>query len=125
MSIDFTSADLKRIISRKLELLRQQSGQTIDNSAYELNMDRSEFFRILKGQRLPMLTSMVRISKKYGVNLDWWFEDTDKIPERNNKAKYNPLEYQLLRTFNRLSGAAQKVVLATVKTLTKNLKNIR
>jgi transcriptional regulator with XRE-family HTH domain len=123
MSIDFTSADLKKIISHKLELLRQQSGQTIDNSAYELNMDRSEFFRILKGQRLPMLISMVRISKKYGVSLDWWFEDTDKIPERVGKAKYSLREYQLLKTFNKLNDSAQEIVLATVKTLTKNLKN--
>ena len=123
MSVDFTSEDIKQIISRKLELLRQQGGQTIDGAAAELNMDRSEFFRILKGQRLPMLTSMVRISKKYGVSLDWWFEDTDKIPERLNRARYSPREYQLLKIFKKLNDRAQNTVLATLKTLARNLRN--
>jgi transcriptional regulator with XRE-family HTH domain len=122
MTVDFTSDDLKRLISRKLELLRQQSGQTIEASAMELNMDRSEFFRILKGQRLPMLTSMVRISKKYGVSLDWWFEDTDKIPKRQNKAMYAPQEYQMLKTFKKLNDRAQKTALDTLKVLARNLK---
>jgi len=122
MSTDFTSDDLKKIISRKLELLRRQSGQTIDNAAAELNMDRSEFFRILKGQRLPMLASIVRISKKYGVSLDWWFEETDRIPERLNRARYTPREYLLLKIFKRLNDRAQKIVLDTLKTLARNLK---
>ncbi|GBR74612.1 helix-turn-helix domain containing protein [Candidatus Termititenax aidoneus] len=122
MSIDFTNADLKKIVSRKLELLRKQSGQTIDSAAAELEMDRSEFFRILKGKRLPMLRSMFRISKRYGVSMDWWFVGIDELPKRAVAGK-NPREYQLLRIFKNLPERAQKTVLATVKTLARNLKN--
>jgi transcriptional regulator with XRE-family HTH domain len=123
MSINFTNDDLKKIVSQKLELLRKQSGQTIDSAAAELDMDRSEFFRILKGQRLPMLRSIFRISKRYGVSLDWWFADVNELPERTAVARKNPREYQLLKIFKNLPDRAQKTVLATVKTLARNLKN--
>jgi transcriptional regulator with XRE-family HTH domain len=123
MSLDFTNADLKQLVSRKLELLRQQSGQTIDRAAAELEMDRSEFFRILKGKRLPMLRSMFRISRRYGVSMDWWFLDIDELPKRALIIRKNPREYQLLKIFKNLPERAQKTVLATVKTLVRNLKN--
>jgi transcriptional regulator with XRE-family HTH domain len=117
MSIDFTNADLKKIVSRKLELLRQQSAQTIDSAAYELDMDRSEFFRILKGKRLPMLRSMFRISRKYGVSMDWWFEDVDRLPQKPAK---DPLKSQLLRAFKKLDTKSQNNIVIMLKALAKS-----
>jgi transcriptional regulator with XRE-family HTH domain len=117
MSISFTNEELKKIVSRKLELLRQQNAQTIDSAAYELDMDRSEFFRILKGKRLPMLRSMFRISKKYGVSMDWWFEEVDRLPQHSVK---EPLKSHLLRAFKKLDPKSQSNIVIMIKALAKS-----
>jgi transcriptional regulator with XRE-family HTH domain len=122
MSLYLNDENLKQIISKKLEMLRKQSGLTMERTAHDLEMDTSEYFRILKGQRVPLLRSMIRFSRKYNVSLDWWFEDL-KLPQKQIEPVKNPLEYQVFKILKGLDAKGQKIALATLKALTKNLKN--
>ncbi|MDR1113684.1 MAG: helix-turn-helix domain-containing protein [Candidatus Margulisbacteria bacterium] len=111
--------ELKKLISKKLTLLLKSSGKTIEATAYELGMDFSQYYRLLKGQRMPLLPTLLRINKIYGVTMNWWFEDVDKIPERLTKTNKNPLEFQLLNTFKKLNCKTQKTAVAVLKALAK------
>jgi transcriptional regulator with XRE-family HTH domain len=111
---------LKNIVSKKLALLLKNSGKTLEATAYALDMPLSQYYRLLKGQCLPLLPTFLHISKIYGVNLNWWFEDVP-APKRPKPAP-NPAEYQVFRILNGLPAADQKVVLATLKTLARRLR---
>jgi transcriptional regulator with XRE-family HTH domain len=121
MSLYLNDENLKQIISKKLEMLRRQSGLTMERTAHDLEMDTSEYFRILKGQRVPLLRSMIRFSRKYAVSLDWWFEDI-KLPQKQNEPVKDPLEYQVFKILKGLDTKGRKITLDTLKALTKNLK---
>ena len=122
MSLYLNNENLKQIISKKLEMMRRQSGLTMERTAHDLEMDTSEYFRILKGQRVPLLRSMLRFSRKYNISMDWWFEDI-KLPQKQMEPVKNPLEYQVFKILKGLNAKGQKIALAMLKALTKNLKD--
>jgi hypothetical protein len=68
------------------------------------------------------MRSMIRFSRKYEVSLDWWFEDM-KLPQKQIEPVKNPLEYQVFKILKGLDARGRKITLATLKALTKNLKN--
>jgi transcriptional regulator with XRE-family HTH domain len=111
---------LKEVISQKLTFLLKKSGKTLNTTANDLHMPLSQYYRLLKGQRLPLLPTFVQISKAYGRSLDWWFEDI--LPEQIEAAK-NPTEDQLFRTLKSFDARGQKIALALLRTLAKSLKN--
>jgi transcriptional regulator with XRE-family HTH domain len=115
--------DLKKTISRKLTILQEKSGKTIEATAYDLDMHFSQYYRLLKGQRLPILPTLLRINKLYGLNMDWWFAGVDYVPPpRQTTPSKNPLEFQLLYSFKKLNNKAQKTAVTILKTLARNWK---
>jgi transcriptional regulator with XRE-family HTH domain len=121
MSLYLSDENLKQVISKKLEMLRKQSGLTMERTAHDLEMDTSEYFRILKGQRVPLLRSMLRFSRKYGVSMDWWFKDIE-LPQKSIEPVKNPVEYQIFKILKGLDAKKQKIALTTLKALTKSLR---
>jgi transcriptional regulator with XRE-family HTH domain len=113
---------LKETISQKLTFLLKKSGKTLNTTANDLQMPLSQYYRLLKGQRLPLLPTFVHISRTYGRSLDWWFEDIKSLPKQIEAAK-NPIEYQLFKTLKNLDARGQKIALSLLKTLAKSLKN--
>ena len=86
MDKEITNEELKELISQKLALLRQNSRQTVEATAFDLGMDYSEYYRLLRGERLPHLRTLLRINKKYGISMDWWFNKLEgKPPGKLNK----------------------------------------
>jgi transcriptional regulator with XRE-family HTH domain len=117
-----TSDLLKKQLSAKLALLRHKTGETIESVAVDLEMNTSDYFKLLKGQRLPHLLNLCKLSQKYDVPLDWWFNDLKKMPKTAVLARRNCLEAQVANALKKLEPKTQKAVLAALKTLAKNLK---
>jgi transcriptional regulator with XRE-family HTH domain len=113
--------DLKNIVSKKLTLLLKNSGKTLEATAYALDMPLGQYYRLLKGQCLPLLPTFIHISKVYGLSLDWWFKDT-ALPRKKLKPAQNSTEYQIFKILKGLETGDQKIVLATVQTLARRLK---
>ena len=114
--------NLKKAISAKLAYLLKNSGRTLEATAYSLDMHLSQYYKLLKGERLPSMPTLMRINKLYDINMDWWFKDIKEVPSPRHRELKNPLEFQLVNTFKKLNPHAQKTVLATVKTLARRLK---
>ncbi|MDR2429096.1 MAG: helix-turn-helix domain-containing protein [Candidatus Margulisbacteria bacterium] len=108
-------------MSKKLETLRQHSGQTIEASADSLDMAVSEYFRFLKGQRLPHLLTLLRLSKKYGVTLDWWFSELDIPPGDKAAFRQKTFELRTLSLLKKFPLPAQNAALDVLAALAKNL----
>ncbi|GBR73109.1 helix-turn-helix XRE-family transcriptional regulators [Candidatus Termititenax aidoneus] len=121
MSKEFTSADLKLLLSEKLSLLRQNSGETIEAAADSLDMAVSEYFRFLKGHRLPHLLTLLRINQKYGVNMDWWFSSLNELPGNPTVLKQHSFERQILCELKKVPPDLQKALLNMLKAFNKNL----
>jgi transcriptional regulator with XRE-family HTH domain len=117
-----TNDILKKQLSAKLALLRSKTGETIENVAVDLEMNTSDYFKLLKGQRLPHLLNLCKLSQKYSVPLDWWFNDLKGIPKTTSLAKRDCLEAQVTNALKKLDPKAQRAALAALKTLAKNLK---
>ncbi|MDR1997781.1 MAG: helix-turn-helix transcriptional regulator [Candidatus Margulisbacteria bacterium] len=114
--------ELKKLISRKMTLLLEKSGKTIEATAYDLDMEFSQYYRLLRGQRLPILPTLLRFNKLYGVNMDWWFAGVDYVPPpRQTRTRANPLELQLIHAFRKLNDKSQKTAVAVLRTLARNL----
>jgi transcriptional regulator with XRE-family HTH domain len=121
MDKELTNAELKKLLSKKLETLRKHSGQTIEATADSLDMAVSEYFRFLKGQRLPHLLTLLRLSKKYGVTLDWWFNELDALPAGNKAAfRRKTFELRTLSLLKKFSPATQNAALDVLAALAKN-----
>ncbi|MDR1452439.1 MAG: hypothetical protein LBJ25_00480 [Candidatus Margulisbacteria bacterium] len=112
--------NLKSIVSKKLTFLLKNSGKTLEATAYALDMPLSQYYRLLKGQCLPLLPTFIHISKIYRTSLDWWFADT-ALPKRVKPAP-DPAEYQVFKILKGLDAGDQKIVLATLRTLARRLK---
>jgi transcriptional regulator with XRE-family HTH domain len=119
MTSEISSETLKKLISEKMEFLRKHSGETNEVAADTLNIDLSEFYRILKGHRLPHLKTLLRISKKYGVNLDWWFSELDKTTLDKTAIRRKAFESQIVNLVKKLDVQTQKAILAMLKILTE------
>ncbi|GBR73333.1 hypothetical protein NO1_0734 [Candidatus Termititenax aidoneus] len=113
--------NLKNTVSKKLALLLKNSGKTLEATAYDLDMPLSQYYRLLKGQCLPLLPTFLHISKIYGLSLDWWFEERG-LPQKQAAPAKNSTEYQIFKILNGLTAGDQKIILATLKTLAKRLK---
>ncbi|MDR1997437.1 MAG: helix-turn-helix transcriptional regulator [Candidatus Margulisbacteria bacterium] len=130
MDEKITSENLKKLLSSKLELLRKNSAQTIEAAADSLDIDLSEYYRILKGRRLPQLPTLLRINQKYGISMDWWFSELDDMedkPQGTGKItgiRQKAIELELLSTFHKLDVNLQKTVLETLKTFTKQINQV-
>jgi transcriptional regulator with XRE-family HTH domain len=120
ISKEITNAELKKLLSQKLALLRANSRQTIEATAIDLDMNFSEYYRLLKGDRLPHLRTLLRINKKYGLSMDWWFRELEeKAPAKiGQKAE----DLTLLGNYHKLDEQARQVVLDMLKNLAKNRK---
>jgi transcriptional regulator with XRE-family HTH domain len=119
MDKEITNADIKKLLSKKLAALRKDSGQTLEATADELDLDLSEYFRILKGQRLPQLRTLLRINKKYGLNMDWWFKELEEAVVDEKHFRQKTIAAQLLGLLRRLDLGSQEVVLALTRILVK------
>ncbi|MDR2428991.1 MAG: helix-turn-helix domain-containing protein [Candidatus Margulisbacteria bacterium] len=119
MTSEINSEILKKLISEKMEFLRKHSGETNEAAADTLDIDLSEFYRILKGHRLPHLKTLLRISKKYGVNLDWWFSELDETALNKTAIRRKAFESQIVNLIKKLDVQTQKAILAMLKILTE------
>ncbi|MDR1453077.1 MAG: helix-turn-helix domain-containing protein [Candidatus Margulisbacteria bacterium] len=117
-----TAEILKKIFGEKLSWLREKSGETIEESAFSLGLDVSDYFKFLKGKRLPHLLTLMRISQKYGVAVGWWFGEVKSVPQNRAQIRQSTLENKISRAISTLDVKTQKAVLAMLKTLAKNLK---
>ena len=124
MDNKITNADLKRLLSEKLSILRERSGETMEETAFALGMDTSDYFKLLKGKRLPHLLTLIRISQKYGVELSWWFDGLGKIPKSKEKTKNNYLEFRIAKIVKPLDDHLQKAALSMLKASVKNLVSV-
>ena len=119
MTEEITPDIIKKTISRKLEFLRKHSGETNEAAADSLNIDLSEFYRILKGHRMPKLSTFLRINQKYEMKLDWWFNDlVEALPDKN-KFRQRAFELQIAGLVKKLDAKTQRAVLAMLKVLTE------
>ena len=124
MTNELSAEILKKTLGEKLSLLRQESGETIEEAAFGLGLDASDYFKFLKGKRLPHLLTLMRISQKYGVELNWWFNESDKISKSKTQIKNKMLEIQMARIISKLDPRMQKAALAMLKASVKNLMSI-
>ncbi|MDR1452865.1 MAG: helix-turn-helix transcriptional regulator [Candidatus Margulisbacteria bacterium] len=126
---DITNERLKRLLSRKLALLRKKSGQTIEATADSLDMDPSEYYRMLCGKNLPHLLTLLRFSRKYGVTLDWWFDGVEMVPPMAQRQmlrlQSKNLEGQIVLLLRRLDVRFQEVLLDTAKSLVRKTEKIK
>jgi len=119
MDKEITNAELKKLLSEKLARLRKTSGQTIEVTAESLNMAVSEYFRFLKGKRLPQLRTLMRLSKKYGVTLDWWFSKRPELPGKQADLRQKALELELLGSYRKLDYRFQDILRETARVFVK------
>ncbi|MDR1997372.1 MAG: helix-turn-helix domain-containing protein [Candidatus Margulisbacteria bacterium] len=126
---EITNEQLKKLLSYKLVMLREQSGQTVEATAASLDMDLSEYYRLLRGSNLPHLRTLLRISQKYNVTLDWWFDGLNTVsPQvaRNvERLRRKSLEEQLLSFLRALDTKLQEAVLDLARSLARKTKKNR
>ena len=129
MSEEFTNEQLKELLSRKLAMLRKQSGQTIEATADSLHRVFSEYYRMLRGKNMPQLRTLLRFSRKYGVTLDWWFDEVEMIPPATERQvlrlQSKNLEGQIVSLLRRLEVRFQEVLLETAKSLVRKTEKIK
>jgi transcriptional regulator with XRE-family HTH domain len=121
--MEITSKDLKDLISKKLTWLRKKYKKTIPEAAVDLNLDYTTYYMIAKGIQLPHLLTLFNINKRYGLSMDWWFKELDKIKPRDaEKLEKKVAEFELLSSFNKLDKNAQAVALRLLKNYSKERK---
>jgi transcriptional regulator with XRE-family HTH domain len=118
---ELTNECLKKLLSKKLAFLRQKHKQTIEETALDLGMNFSEYYRLLKGDRLPHLLTLLKINHKYGLNMDWWFSSLNKLPGSPAALKQHSFERQVLRELKKVPPDLQKALLNMLKAFNKNL----
>ena len=117
---EFSDSDLKKLLSQKLVMLRKASGQTMEAEADSLDLYKSEYFRFLSGARLPHLRTLLHISKKYGVTLDWWFRELETLPQDRETIRQKTFELRSLSIIRKFPARARGAVLAMLESLAKN-----
>jgi transcriptional regulator with XRE-family HTH domain len=100
-------AELKALFSKKLQLLRRHSRKTIEETADFLDLEYAQYYRLLKGYRLPHLVTLFNISRAYGLDLNWWFKELSETERKNVLLKESAAEAKLLRGFSRLDKKAK------------------
>ena len=105
---------LKFVISRKLRQLSQNSRNTLKETALFLHLDYAQYYRILHGQTMPQLDTFIKITRAYGLDLDWWFKD---IPEIMVRPKTSREELKILGAYKRLDERSKTFVRKMLKNL--------
>jgi transcriptional regulator with XRE-family HTH domain len=117
--------DLKLIVSKKLQQLREKSQKTLEETARELNLDVTQYIRLLRGVRLPRLDTMININKVYGLSLDWWFSEVYGKPAKDEAIVDKSLEVELVENFKGLNTVCKEVVLSMITNLNKNQQRLK
>ncbi|MDR1322977.1 MAG: helix-turn-helix transcriptional regulator [Candidatus Margulisbacteria bacterium] len=111
--------NLKTLISKKLGQLRSKNHKTLEESADFLDLDYAQYYRLLKGQQLPHLATLIRINQAYGLDMNWWFKDFVKAkPKVTARAVPPASEQELLERFSRLDHKSRKILLKMLRRLT-------
>ncbi|MDR1323543.1 MAG: helix-turn-helix domain-containing protein [Candidatus Margulisbacteria bacterium] len=124
MPQEITAETLKKTFGEKLTLLRKESEETIEEAAFDLGLDPGDYFKFLKGKRLPHILTLMRISQKYSVSLDWWFGELKNVPKNKAQIRQYSLENQVSRIVHNLDNRLQKAALSMLKASVKNLVNV-
>jgi transcriptional regulator with XRE-family HTH domain len=124
MTQEITADILKKTFGEKLTLLRTESGETIEEAAFDLGLDPGDYFKFLKGKRLPHILTLMRISQKYEVSLDWWFGGLKNVPKNKAQIRRCRLENQVSRIIHNLDDRLQKAALSMLKASVKNLISV-
>jgi transcriptional regulator with XRE-family HTH domain len=115
--------ELKNLISSKLQQIRRQSGQTLEEMAYEAELDFSVFYNIYNGIHIPRLTTLFQISNVYGVPVEFWFKTLKTGDKENLDLQQKTNERDLLRAYNKLDAGARSVILGMLKSYAKKRKH--
>jgi transcriptional regulator with XRE-family HTH domain len=123
MEKEISNTELKNLFSQKLNWLHKKHKKGIEEAALDLNLDYAQYYMLLKGKRLPQLRTLVNINKLYGLSMEWWFRELDKIkPKDAEKLEKKITEFELISSFNKLDKNAQAVVLRLLKNYHKERK---
>jgi transcriptional regulator with XRE-family HTH domain len=115
--------ELKTLISSKLRQIRKQSGQTLEEMAYEAELDFSVFYNIYNGIHIPHLTTLFQISNVYGVPIEFWFKTLKSGDKENQDLQRKNNERGLLQAYNKLNDGAKSVVLDMLRSYAKRRKH--
>ncbi|MDR1453361.1 MAG: hypothetical protein LBJ25_05250 [Candidatus Margulisbacteria bacterium] len=111
--------NLKSLISKKLGQLRSKNHKTLEESADFLDLDYAQYCRLLKGQQLPHLATLMRINQAYGLDMNWWFKDFAKTkPKIPARAVPRVNEQELLERFSQLDHKSRKILLKMLRRFT-------
>jgi transcriptional regulator with XRE-family HTH domain len=119
--------NLKTLISKKLRQLRENSSETLEKTADFLDLNYSQYYRLLQGTQLPHLATLMKINQAYGLNMDWWFEDFAEIRTTKVLTKetitQKAAERELLNNFNKLDARSRKALQKILKTMLKKRRD--
>jgi transcriptional regulator with XRE-family HTH domain len=114
-----TDVYLKNLISKKMQQLHKKTRKTIEETAYFLDLDYAQYYRILKGQALPHLATLVRINQAYGLDMNWWFNELGDLPvlsaKNEAKTRQSAADHELLMRFHNLAPETQSFLLKMLK----------
>jgi transcriptional regulator with XRE-family HTH domain len=117
---EINNEHLKKLFSRKLALLRETSAQTMEAAADSLDMDVSAYYMLLSGKRLPHIKTLLRLNRKYGVTMDWWFKELHETSSRKTDTRTEAVASEILNNLHKLDAKGQKTLLGISKVLTAN-----
>ena len=115
--------NLKTLISKKLRQLRENSSETLEKTADFLDLNYSQYYRLLQGTQLPHLATLMKINQAYGLDMNWWFEDFAEICTARVLTKetitQKAAEKELLHNFNKLDARSRRVLQKILKNMLK------
>jgi transcriptional regulator with XRE-family HTH domain len=120
MSEDISNDYLKKLFSRKLALLRETSAQTMEAVAESLDMDVSAYYMLLSGKRLPHIKTLLRLNRKYGVTMDWWFKELQETSSNKTNTRIEAIAAETLNNLRKLDSKGQKILLGISKVMAAN-----
>ncbi|GBR75139.1 helix-turn-helix XRE-family transcriptional regulators [Candidatus Termititenax aidoneus] len=120
MSEKTSNEYLRKLFSRKLALLRETSAQTMEAAADSLEMDVSAYYMLLSGKRLPHIQTLLRLNRKYGVTMDWWFKELHETPSSKTNTRTEAAASEILSNLHKLDAKGQKTLLGISKVLAAN-----
>ncbi|GBR75600.1 putative transcriptional regulators [Candidatus Termititenax persephonae] len=105
---------LKTLMCGKLKQIKEKNGYSLEEMAYEIGLDYASFYSIYKGRTLPRMVTLFQISETYGIPLEAWFRDVEKLAVRERAVRRREFS-ELARVFNRLDIKAQKATLKILR----------
>jgi transcriptional regulator with XRE-family HTH domain len=89
-------------------------------AADSLDMDVSAYYMLLSGKRLPHIKTLLRLNRKYGVTLDWWFKELRETPSGKTDTRAEAIASEILNNLRKLDTRGQKTLLGISKVLAAN-----